>query len=71
MHNLNNKDKNHICPCCGGESLSYKIGSFIRTQAKEIRKLDKQVDVLNVRFPLRRFIDKPRYFSFLIYNPWK
>lgn len=70
MNNFHNKAKNHICPCCGRDSYSHKLGMFIRNRAKELRKQDKQADAVNVLIPLRKFIGKPQYFAFLIYNPW-
>lgn len=69
MNNFNNKIKKRICPFCGGDHRSYKLGHFIRNSAIKIRKRDKQADVLIVYISLRNYNGNPQNFACLMYNP--
>lgn len=65
MNNFNNKSKNNSCPCCGRDFKSHKLGAHIRNTAKELRKQDKEADVLTVLIPLRVLKDEPRNYAIL------
>lgn len=66
---MNDSNKKHTCPYCGGDPRSYNLGKYIRKSANDIRKHDEQADILMVLIPLRNFVGEPKNYARLIYDP--